>query len=222
MPSTTRRSQLRPRTRRIARHGLLAVACAIAGWLVTVALAPSNRLFQLSMASAYVGLTLWAATLLLGPWNVLRRAPNPVSTYVRRDVAIWAGLVSLFHVAVGLQRHMSGRFWQYFVFPDGHGPLLGLRYDAFGLTNWLGLAATLVLLVLLALSNDAALRTLGKRRWKFLQRWSYPAFAAVILHGFAFQLIENRAVAWIVVVGLVLVVVLVGQLAGFRRVASPD
>src|SRR5688572_18251144 len=61
-----------------------------------------NRLFRVSMATAYVSLTLLAATLVTGPLNVLRRRPNPVSTDLRRDLGIWSALLGLGHVATGL------------------------------------------------------------------------------------------------------------------------
>lgn len=74
-----------------------------------LAVQPAGMMFGLSVATAYAGLLLRAITLLLGPWNVLRGRPNPVSTDVRRDVGIWAGILSLAHVVFGLQVHMRGR-----------------------------------------------------------------------------------------------------------------
>ena len=46
----------------------------------------------------------------------------------------------------------------------------------FGLSNETGLIAALILLVLLATSNDASLRNLGLARWKSWQRWNYACF----------------------------------------------
>ena len=67
------------------------------------------------MSSAYVGMILIAVTLILGPLNILRGRANPVSSYLRRDIGIWAGLVSIAHVVFGLQRHFNGKFWRYFL-----------------------------------------------------------------------------------------------------------
>lgn len=183
-----------------------------------LAVQPAGMMFGLSMATAYTGLLLLAISLLLGPWNVLRSRPNPVSTDLRRDVGIWAGILSLAHVVFGLQVHMRGRMWTYFVFgsEERFGGLP--RCDLFGLANYTGLAATLVLAGLLALSNDRSLRRLGAQRWKALQRWNYAAFALVALHGAAYQWMETRAPLFVVVFGLVVLLVVSLQVAGFRRV----
>ena len=82
------------------------------------------------MASAYAGLFFLAASLSLGPWNVLRRKPNPVSSDLRRDVGIWAGVLALIHTAVGLTVHLRGRMWMYFF--KGLHPLR-LQNTSFGL-----------------------------------------------------------------------------------------
>ena len=47
-------------------------------------------LSRASFATAYPALLLLAATLLLGPWNLFLRKPNPVSSDFRRDLGIWA------------------------------------------------------------------------------------------------------------------------------------
>lgn len=62
---------------------------------------------------------------------------------------------------------------------DGR-PLL----NSFGLGNWTGLAALVLVVGLLALSSDAALRKLKAGPWKRLQRLNYALFALVILHAF--------------------------------------
>jgi len=172
------------------------------------------------MATAYVGLALLASTLALGPLNVLLHQPNPVSTYLRRDLGIWGGLVATAHVAVGLQRHMNGQWWLYFTFPGMGGHLLGLRYDIFGIANWLGVLGTLVILLLLAISNNRALVGLGVPRWKAMQRWNYLVFPAVVLHGFAYQKAEDRAWTWVVVMVVTLLVTLALQLLGMREIRA--
>jgi sulfoxide reductase heme-binding subunit YedZ len=59
-----------------------------------------------------------------------------------------------------------------------------LLANSFGWGNWTGLAATVMALVLLVTSNDAALRTLRARPWKWLQRLNYAVFVLVIAHAF--------------------------------------
>lgn len=206
--------------RRIRRHLVLALTSVGVGAAVYLLVQPAGMIFGLSMATAYAGLLLLAISLLLGPWNVLRTRPNPASTDLRRDVGIWAGILSLAHVFFGLQVHMRGRFWTYFVFgaEERFGGLP--RFDLFGLANYTGLAATLVLAGLLALSNDRSLRRLGTQRWKGLQRWNYAAFVLVAVHGAAYQWMETRAPHFVGGFGLLVLLVVALQVVGFRRVRA--
>jgi len=180
-------------------------------------LGSGTGLHRASMASAYASLVMFAATLIIGPLNVLRDRPNPISTYLRRDIGIWAGLLALVHVVVGLQVHLRGRMWLYFVYPADEARLLPVRHDLFGLANYTGLAAMLVLALLLTLSNNAALRAIGGRRWKGLQRWNYAAFSLTVLHGIAYQLIEERALLFVAIGSAVVLAVVALQVAGLRR-----
>jgi len=149
------------------------------------------------MATAYSSLALLAATLAIGPYNLIRGRPNPVSTYLRRDLGIWTALLALAHVVVGLQVHLAGRLWLYFVPPVEERKWLPVRFDSFGLANYTGLASMLILLLLLAISNDRSLRTLGAKRWKRIQRWAYAATLLMAAHGGLYQVIEKRTALWI-------------------------
>jgi sulfoxide reductase heme-binding subunit YedZ len=164
------------------------------------------------MASAYVAVIFLAWSLLLGPLNVLRSRPNPISFNLRRDVSIWAGLLALLHTAVGLTVHLRGRMWMYF-FAKLHP--LKLQKTQFGFANYSGLIAALLFLGLLLISNDLSLRSFGTQRWKTLQRLSYVAFFLTIVHGWAYQSVENRKIPWVAVFWFMAAAVLVAQLAGF-------
>jgi sulfoxide reductase heme-binding subunit YedZ len=196
------------------------VVASLALGLAVWALVPSDDwIFLLSMATAYVGLALLATTLLFGPLNVLRGRPTPTNADLRRDVGIWAGIVAVAHVVVGLQVHQRGRMWRYFLVPSTEWPdrLLPLRFDPFGMANWTGLAAGFVLVGLLALSNDLALRRLGGPRWKAFQRWNYAGAGLVVFHGILYQMIENRSLPWVVLLAGTAAITAAIQVAGFRR-----
>lgn len=174
--------------------------------------------FRLSMATAYVGLALIGLSLIIGPINVLRGRPNPLNTSVRRDIGIWGGIVGLVHTVVGLQVHMAGRFWLYFLYPREESHLVPVRYDLFGLANYSGLGTSLVLVLLLALSSNAALTRLGSQRWKALQRWNYAGFALLVVHGAAYQLLEKRMAGFVLVFAVAVLFVGVLQAIGCRTV----
>jgi sulfoxide reductase heme-binding subunit YedZ len=165
---------------------------------------------HISIATAYPALLLTAIAVFLGPWNVLRRRANPVSFDLRRDVGIWAGIMALLHTAVGLNVHLRGRMWLYFV--DLHHRI---RHDWFGFGNDTGLAAAFLFLLLLTISNDLSLRRLGTRRWKSLQRWTYAAVVLTILHALAYQHVEERRAAYEFLLGGTVAVVVGFQFAGW-------
>jgi sulfoxide reductase heme-binding subunit YedZ len=199
---------------RLINHTIIVVASAVL-LLVGIALIDSpDRKYQWSMATGYVSIILLALSLLIGPFNVYTRRLNPVSSDLRRDIGIWCGVVGILHVAIGIQVHM-GNIWLYF-FKKIDGPdAFRLRDDIFGAANYVGLAATLVLLTLVLLSNDISLRWLRSDRWKRIQRWNYFLFAAVLVHGILYQIIENRIFPIIIVFAVVMLIAIIGQLVGF-------
>ena len=176
-------------------------------------------LSRASFATAYPALALLAITLLIGPWNLLFRKPNPVSSDLRRDIGIWAGLLGLLHAGVGQFVHLRGRPWLYYVYgPTEHHH--GMRHDLFGLANYTGALGTLLLILLLATSNDLSLRRFGTRGWKQLQRWNYAVFALVAVHSLAFQGVETQKVQWVITVVVCVLAALALQIAGVVRRAA--
>ncbi|MQA92465.1 MAG: hypothetical protein GEU90_19935 [Gemmatimonas sp.] len=166
---------------------------------------------QFTLATGYLALGLLAVTLLIGPANLLLRRRNPVSSYLRRDVGTWTAIFSVVHVVFGLQVHGSGQisgFLNYFV--SDSGPLT----NSFGLANWTGLAAVIIVVGLLAISNDAALRRLKARPWKWLQRFNYAFFALVVLHAFFYGALLRMTSPFTLLLGLSAIAVFVGQAMG--------
>ncbi len=166
------------------------------------------------MGTAYASVLFLVWSLLLGPWNVLRRKSNPVSFDLRRDVSIWAGALAVVHTAVGLTVHLRGRMWMYF-FKRLHP--LQIQRSMFGAANYTGLIAALLFAMLLLISNDLSLRTMGARRWKRWQRWAYAAAVLTVAHGVLFQQVEARHLAWRAVLYLGVGLALLAQVAGVVR-----
>jgi methionine sulfoxide reductase heme-binding subunit len=201
--------------RRSKRHVILSAGAIAITCLAYPATPPPDVRHRLSMATAYAGLVFLAVSLWLGPWNILRQRPNPVSFDLRRDIGIWTGILAIVHTAIGLTVHLRGRMWMYFF--KGLHPLR-LQNTQFGFANFTGLGAALLFLMLLAISNDVSLRTLKARRWKFLQRWTYVAFLLTGAHSIAYQLIEKRHVPWVLAFSAIMTAVAAIQLLGFVRV----
>ena len=170
-----------------------------------------------SFATAYPALVFLTASLLIGPWNVLRRKRNSVSSDLRRDVGIWAGALSVAHSVIGQNVHLRGRPWLYYIYDPKQHHSIALRHDLFGFSNDTGLLSALVVIALLATSNDFALRRLGTPQWKQLQRWNYAAFVLAAAHTIGYQLPQKQNVSFHVTAFLCIAITLAMQTAGFLR-----
>jgi methionine sulfoxide reductase heme-binding subunit len=175
---------------------------------------------QLSVATGYLALALVGLTLLIGPANLLLRRRNPISSYLRRDLGAWTAITSVAHVTLALQPHaergMLG-FLDYFV--TAGRPLS----NSFGLGNWTGLAALVIVAGLLAISTDRALRELKAQRWKRLQRLNYALFVLAVLHAFFYGALLRMTSPFTLLLLVIVVAVFAGQAAGIwlwrRRLA---
>jgi len=206
-------------SRRLLRHHLpIAAICLASGFLLYVTRPYSDVITRLSFASAYPALALLCLALTIGPWKQLMGERLPVSFDLRRDIGIWAGITGLFHTGFGQFVHLRGRPWLYYIYEDwqAKGHAQPFRTDLFGFNNDTGLIAALILLLLLATSNDASLRKLGTPGWKKLQRWNYACFALAAAHTFGYQSGGGRgAFLWASIAAVALTLAL--QAAGWRQ-----
>ena len=204
--------------RRLLVHHLPLFAISAASVFLLYATRPFRDVItKLSFATAYPALILLAVTLLIGPWNLLRRKRTPISIDWRRDVGIWAGILGLLHTVIGQNVHLRGRPWLYYVYDHSSAHIIPLRHDLFGFANYTGLESALVLLLLLATSNNYSLRALGTPRWKQLQRWNYLAFALAGAHAIGYQINEKQQTPFVATVVISIAITLVLQAIGFQR-----
>jgi len=92
-----------------------------------------------------------------------------------------------------------------------------LRTDFFGLANYSGLAAVLIVVVLLTTSNDFSLSILKGKRWKAIQRGNYVFAALVTLHAFLYIGVEKRLMPFVFIFGALAIWILVIQVIGFQK-----
>lgn len=207
-------------SQRLVRHHLpIGLATFAVGALIYVTRPYPDVISRLSFSSAYPALFLVAATLMPGAWKSLRGRRPAVSMDLRRDLGIWAGMVSVFHAVIGNCEHLRGRPWLYYIYENWQETHWApIRHDWFGLANYTGLIAALIILALLAASNDASLRKLGTPGWKQLQRWNYWAFGLVIIHTFVYQLgVKTPELGWIFIAFAAIATTLVLQWTGWQR-----
>lgn len=207
-------------TARIIRHIGFCIF-AVVTTLALCRLVDSKHLMQgISISTAYVSLLYFAGALLIGPIYLLLSRKMPISIYLRRDLGIWSGILAIIHTITGLQVHLKGKFLYYFIFPEDKPHIIPLRHDLFGLTNYLGLACTLLMVILLALSNNRSIRLLGAAKWKKWQRSTYYLAAAIPIHGLVYQILEKRMGLYTLSM-LVIILVCAGfQMSGFFRYRS--
>ena len=205
-------------SRRLIQHHLpLAILCLLSGYALYVTRPYPQIIPRLSFASAYPALFLMCLTLILGPWKLFAGERSATSFDLRRDIGIWAGITGLFHTATGQFVHMGGRFWLYYLYDNWRvGHVQPFRHDLFGFDNDTGLIASLILLTLLATSNDASLRWLSTPGWKSLQRWNYACFALAAAHTFGYQSGGGRSIFMTASIGGVAVTAIL-QLLGWSR-----
>jgi DMSO/TMAO reductase YedYZ heme-binding membrane subunit len=171
---------------------------------------------RLTVATGYIATGLLTLTLLIGPANLLLSRRNPVSNYLRRDLGTWTAIFSVVHVTVSFQTLGGGAFtFVEFFFVDG-APLV----TDFGLGNWTGLAALVIVVGLLAISTTRSVRELKPDRWKGLQRLNYTLFALVVLHAVFYGALRRPTSPFTLLLIFTGIAVLLGQAVGiwlYRR-----
>src|SRR5580698_9621319 len=119
--------QKRRLIRRLLLHHLPLLALSAASVFLLYVMRPIRDVIsRLSFATAYPALILIAATLLIGPLNLLRGKRTPVSSDWRRDVGVWAGILSLIHTVIGQDVHLRGRPWLYYIYRPGEAHVFPL------------------------------------------------------------------------------------------------
>ena len=173
----------------------------------------SQRLmFRYSLSTGYISLLLLTITLSLGSWNILKGRANPASINLRRDIGIWCGIFSLFHIAFGINVHLKN-WTQYFI--DANGNLL---LSLFGFTNYLGVISTLIVIILLLTSNNFSLRNLKYKKWKLIQRFNYFLAVFVFAHSLLYQIVEKRLLPFCLIIGIIALWTIIIQFMGFQKI----
>lgn len=198
--------------KRLLTYFVLAVISA-AGCYLTFLLKPEWKWVQiLTVGLGYAALLFTVVTLVIGPVNLLWQRRNPANINLRRDTGIGAGITGSLHVLFGFQVHMGGRILEYFFDPaQGYRPMLNL----FGASNYIGAAATVILALLLLLSNNLSLRLLKGRLWKLLQQFNYLLIILTVVHTLGYQVLIKRAPIMIFITLGLSLLVLAAQAVGF-------
>jgi len=205
------RSRPRTHTSRAAGSLLRLVVGAVIG-------DPAAALDRVSLASAYIFLLLISVVLLIGPLRAMQTGRVTINHTVRRDLAIWSAFLGLVHLLAGSMQSMTPNYLSAYVTHAVIPPPVATREAYFLWSTIAGFVIGILLIVLLALSNNRSMTWIGKRWWKRLHSASYFVFILTIVHGLGFQVLESRSWPGYVVVGAVTLLVCIGQFRGFRAI----
>jgi sulfoxide reductase heme-binding subunit YedZ len=203
---------------RVKNHLALFMATGISLGVAAISGPGAGAADRLSIVSAYVCLVLLGVALLIGPLNVLQQGRLVSNSYVRRDTGIWAALNGLLHFYLANVLSMNYEYLALFVDNAALPPSAAIRNSLYSLGTIIGFFVAVLFIVLLLLSSDWMLRKLGLKWWKRIQRVSYLVFALTVLHALAFQVLETRALVWVIAVFAITALILVGQYMGFMAV----
>jgi methionine sulfoxide reductase heme-binding subunit len=209
---------------RLLKHylPLLAISLAVAFSLNIIFINPPKPWpgiwnYRVSFSCAYTAFLWIGVSLMTGTWRLIFGRPNPPNDYLRRDIGIWAGIVSCVHGWAGLHVHMAGKMYLYF-FRDGQ--TLMPRTDMFGYANHAGLVALALVIFLTILSNDYWIRQLGLTKWKNLQRLNYLLAGLAIIHTTLYYVMQKNNLAIHYIYYYFASLIIIFQIAGwwiFRR-----
>lgn len=196
-------------------HGLLAGVTLIGCYLAHLYAPYADRIYDLTYGCGYVAVILIAYSLLIDPYKLLSRRKNPVNLNLRRDVGIWAGITGCIHVIAAIAMTTRGNIVYLFLRPKPEGVGYNLLLSPTGVSNNIGLVATVILVILLILSNDYFLIKLKGKRWKFLQRFNYGLAILAFIHTVLYQRLDNRSQTFVTFTFILAVALLCIQGVGF-------
>lgn len=183
-----------------------------------MALAPAGQaLDRLSFVTAWLCLLFFAGALLVGPLHVRRTGRLPGNHLFRRDLGIWCVITGMVHFFLAFKVSMNPEYMALHVRGAEGWPAAEVRELMYTWAVLASLVIAALFLLLLALSNNLAIRLLGNRWWKRLQRASYPAFVLTVGHSIAFQILEARTGWLVAALAVIIAAVLIAQYAGRAR-----
>jgi sulfoxide reductase heme-binding subunit YedZ len=203
---------------RLKNHTTLIIITAVCLGASAVIGPDAEAADRLSIVSAYLCLVLLGAALLIGPYHAFRQGRPLMNTSIRRDIGIWGALSGLLHFYLANLLSMNYEYLGIYVEAAPVPPSPEIRSELYSWGTISGYVIAVLFVVLLALSNDWAMRKIGLKWWKRIQRVSYVGFLLTCVHAFLFQVLESREALWVVVVILITLAVFFGQVRGIYSI----
>ena len=106
-----------------------------------------------------------------------------------------AAISGIAHLLIGITIHTSNwNLLDQFVRRTDNSILPFMpRIELHGIANYAGLLQAIILVILIILSMNWAIRYFGILRWKWLQRLTYLSLLSIVIHASMYQIIEERS-----------------------------
>ena len=166
----------------VIRHFCVVLLAALLTYVFLVIHSKWAPIHRWNRAFADASLVLLAITMMIGPVVRLRSAWGRLVPW-RRELGVHAvgfGTIHLLLVLDGWIEWDLPRLLGLLVHPIRGGYVMSEH--GFGLANVLGIVALVYGIILVAISNEHAVRRLGGSVWKFIQRGAYILWALVVIH----------------------------------------
>jgi len=164
------------------RHVLIILAAVLLVALFGLVHQQWSPMHRWNRATADASIILLSMTMALGPLAKLWPAWGRLLPF-RRELGVHAVLLAFVHTAIILEGWVEWDLARLvgFEFHPGLGHYV-MGQHGFGLANLVGVLALAYGLILVATSNDRAMRFLGGSVWKFVQRGAYVLWVLVVAH----------------------------------------
>jgi methionine sulfoxide reductase heme-binding subunit len=161
------------------RHVLVGICSLLLFYLFLESRPEWNQMHSWNRAFADASFVLLVITILIGPLSRLKFFARFLPW--RRELGIWCAIMALLHVYILFKDWF---YWEPVRLVIGVSQETGrLTFDpGFALANLIGAVAILYLLMLALISNNAAVKLLGKKSWDYLQQKSGIPYLLVTVH----------------------------------------
>ncbi len=158
-----------------------------------------NQLKILNKASGYAGVLLGSIVFMLGPLSRFYPKTFAQDLKFRKPLGLWAFVFILIHFLISMELYYKWSFSAFLNFDN----LLGITFTA-------ALISFVILALMSLTSTSKAVKTLGYKNWKFLQRTGYIALLLGAVHyslipgNVFFNSVHGMLLSLIVVLALIL------------------
>lgn len=164
----------------LKRHLIVGSSAAVMVYLFLLSRPEWNSMHAWNRAYADVSFILLVLTITIGPLSRIIKIFHRLLSW-RRELGIWCAIMALLHIYVLFEGWF---YWEPIRLIIGVNQETGqLAFDpGFTLANLIGIVGLGYLLLLALLSNNKAIKVVGRRGWDYIQKKSGTLYLLMVLH----------------------------------------